>query len=237
MRRTVGLVGFGMATVMAVGLTAPAAGAAGNSVAAPANAESTQLAGYVGTAPAAATSTTTFTVPALKCTAALAGVWEGAFVISTKGALIGTGVFLTCQKGKAVYFGILQPGGTKTYQTTFTPAVGDSIVVSTSVSATSAKVSLTDVKQKKAGSVTGTGFANLANVDGMVALVNTTTHAQLPVPSFGTISYSAASENGKSLTAGKAVAVDMATAAKLLQIQTGALTGAGNAFTETFKHS
>ena len=237
MRRTLGLAGFGMVTMMAVGLTVPAAGAAGNSVAAPANSSSTQLAGYIAKAPASATSGITFTVPVLKCTAALAAIWQGAFVISTKGALIGTGVFLTCQKGKAAYIGVLQPGGTKTYMTTFTPAAGDSIVVSTSVSALSSKVSFTDVKQKKTASVSGTGSANLANLDGEVALVSTATHAQLPVPSFGTIANSAATENGKSLAAGKATAVNMATVAKLLQVLTGPLTGAGNAFTETFKHS
>jgi hypothetical protein len=239
MRRSVGLAAsFGVAALLATGLSVAPAGAAPLIVASPSIGASSVLAGYVDTtAPASATSVDTFTVPTIKCTSALSGVWAGAFVISKTGGLIGGGVFLVCQSGKPQYLGILQPGGTKTYQTTVNPAPGDSIKVSTTVSALSSKVSFTDAKRKISGSVTGSGSANLYNLDGIVALVSTATKKQLPVPSFGTVPFSAASENAKTLAAIKALQVDMETATKVIQIATGSLNATGNAFSEQFKHS
>jgi hypothetical protein len=238
MRRPLGVVGLGVATMVAVGLNVPSAGAEASSalsLLAPTNATSTGLAGYVLKAPASATGATTFTVPALKCTATQSGIELGAFVVGTTG-FTGAGVFAVCQGGTALFAGILNVPG-KQVVTAFTPAPGDVVVVSASESAGKSRASLKDLKQVKSAALSGGGASNVAILEGISALINNTTNQQLPVPSFGKVPYSKASADGKTLKAAGATAVNMETATHVLQIQTSLLGSTGNTFSETFKHA
>jgi hypothetical protein len=242
LRRPAGFVGLGVATVLAVGLSVPPAGAANNDgglLAGPAaNPQSTAFGGYTEKPAASLTAGAGFKVPALTCTTTLAGVAVGAFIfnsVNTK-ALTGASVWVTCQKGLAVYYGALEANGKKA-STTFIPKAGDAIAVSVAQSTTGSKASLRDMTQAKSQSLSGTGTSNSVDLVGVDSIL-TTTSAQAPVPSFGAISYASATESGTTLAAGKAVAVDMANASKVVQILTGPLNVAtGNRFTETFKHS
>jgi hypothetical protein len=233
------LVGCGLATVLAIGFNVPSAsaeaGIAGLALA-PANNSSTAVAGYVVKAPASASGATTFKVPVLKCSSTLSGISLGAFVAGSNG-FAAASVFAVCQGGKALFAGVLQVNGKPVQQTTFTPVPGDVVVVSASQSASKSTASLKDVKQGKSATLSGAGATNVAVLDGIDSLVNNTTHAQLPVPNFGTAPYSRASEDGKTLMAAGSIAVDMATATHVLQIKTSALGATGNSFSETFKHS
>jgi hypothetical protein len=241
MRRPLGLVGLGLATVVAIGLNVPAAGAessSGLSFMATANAASTVVAGY-GLAPtpvpASMSGGTTFTVPALKCGSATTGIAFGSFIFgSTATSFVAAGVLTECKSGVALFGGALAAHG-KTVATTFTPKPGDVIVVSVAQSATHSSASIKDVTKGKSLSLSGLGAPNGAVIDGTDGLTNGTT--ALPVVNFGKATYSKSTEDGKTLKAAGSVAINMETTTHVVQILTSTLNTLGNGFTETWKHS
>jgi hypothetical protein len=124
--------------------------------------------------------------------------------------------------------------GTAT-QARYTPAPGNKLAFSVTESATASKAVIKDVTLGKSLAKSGTGASNSQVMNGIDSLVNGT--AQLPVPKFGRATFSAGKMDGKTVKAAGAIAVDMQTAAKVLQIHTGVLNTTGNGWIELFKHS
>ena len=201
------------------------------------NTDNTGVAGYVlAPAGASASGKAKFTVPTIKgCTSTDSGV-AFASLIFTKKSVTGAGVFAECSSGSPVYAAVLVVNGTSTVAS-FTPAPGDVIKVKTAETATTSTVKLTDVTQAMTAKDSGTGGKKLVVLDGIDALVDSSTGDQLPVPKFGTATYSGGEIDGATVAASGATAYDMETSGGVLQIQTGALNGSGNGWTETFIHS
>jgi hypothetical protein len=240
-----------LAAVGMVGLVFSAASPAGASTAAPtalpslaapgANAQSVGQAGYeITTAPASSSASASFTVPTVTgCTSKLTGIGAGSLIFTGSGSTAsasGVLVFIVCQSGSPLYQAQGIVNGTAT---AFSVAVapGDAVSTSVSVTATKTKVTFKDTTKAFSKSLSGAGAVPAVVLDGIDSLVNSSTGVKLPIPKFGTINYSAAKEDGKTPKAAAATAVDMTTTAHKLQILTGALSTAGNAWTETFKHA
>ena len=201
------------------------------------NTDNTGAAGYIlAPAGASAQGKAKFTVPTITgCTSTDSGV-AFATLIFTKTSVTGAGVFAECSGGSAVYAAVLVVNGTSTVAS-FTPVPGDVIKVKSAETATTSSVKLTDVTQAMTAKSTGTGGKKLVVLDGIDALIDSSTGDQLPVPNFGTATYSGGKINGVTVAASGATAYDMETSASVLQIKTSALNGAGNGWTETFVHS
>lgn len=227
-------VGLAAATA-GIWLSPTAAGAAEPAVGlASANGTSTAQAGYILTTPPASSSVkATFSVPTLTCTSTNSGIAIGAFVFSST-QLYAAAVFAECTSGTASYTGVLQ-AAKKTEATTFTPAPGDVIKVSASLSASSSTVTLKDISQSQSATLTKTGGTPADTMAGMDAL--STSKSQLPVPDFGTVSFSKGKIDGETVAASGAQAFNMETSGGVLQIKTSALDSTGRSWTETFKHS
>jgi hypothetical protein len=207
------------------------------------NATSTAAAGYViTTAPASASASESFKVPALSCTATPnSGIALTAVIATTIGTTASDtlgAVFAVCDTSTGttpVYEAVVVVNGSQTVAT-FVPKAGDKINIAATETATSAKASVKDVTQAKSFAKSApAGGTNSAVLDGMLALLNGTT--QLPVPNFGTAHFTSGKIDGTTVSAAHAIAVDMKTSGGILQIHTGALSTTGNAWSEIFKHT
>jgi hypothetical protein len=204
---------------------------------APANASSASMAGYVlAHPPASASAGDKFKVPTLTCPpTGTYGIALGAFISTSSGPTYAE-VTAECSSGTAVYAGILADNG-RTGTVSFTPAAGDLMKVSVDESTTSTSAALSDLtKRVGEGSVSTAGAMNHNILDGMHALVGRS-HTQLPVPPFGTERFAAGRIDGGTVSASGAVAENMRTSTRVLQIHTGILNSTGTAWSELFRHS
>jgi hypothetical protein len=235
------------AAVMApvLGLAVPAqAAATGHGGSGPAAAQartpsainSTGFAGYQATVTAgsATSSAAQYKLPKLSCTSADRGITPVAGVeVNNKTSYSAAFVFTGCQTGKAVYFPALVVSGNEVNYTTAFHA-GDVIKVTTKVTTTGTTVSVADtttaVTKKRTGAGASASAAYVGDSDWTVNGVI------LGVPSFGTLSFTSCSIDGKSLAASHPAEYQRVNGTTI-QITTGALSSAGTAFATHFKHS
>jgi hypothetical protein len=211
-------------------------------LAAPAASHSPDLAGYLLVkAPASATATARFKVPAVTCPTTVA---ESILVVavaiagstttkpdSTVGEVdevcLGTSLTITAYLGAAE----------QSVPTSFTPAAGDEILVKATQSATASSVTLNDLTQKRSKRVSGGGSTNTEVFEGDSAGLSTAGGAAYPVPTFATDPFAAGRIDGVTVHASGATAVNMVSTGGVPQIKTGALSKVGGAWTETFEHN
>ncbi len=199
--------------------------------AASANSPSQFFAGYLAKTPPSASATVTFTVPTLTCTAAPSTLMYFGLQITGISGGSSADVLAECSGGAAKYFGYLDVSS-DTYGTSFTPAPGDVIVATGSVSVTQAKATLKDVTKAKSKTVYSVGGVPKQVEEGISA----TTYVAV-VPKFGTVAFRSAKMDGKTPKAAGAFAYNMRASGGLLQIKTSALNAAGKGWSETFKNS
>ena len=235
--------------VVGVGLSAASADAA------PLNTSSTTQAGYalMSSLPATTSTTATFVVPKVtNCTASspTSTVAADAQVMTGTGEasgylLIGCN-YPTKATGPGVSYSagdyILNNGTTTTGNLSTAPKAGDTLLVTVSVTATKSTVTVKDVTTSisvmKSHATTGAAtevFDGISNVPVNPTNGCTGTGA-CPVPHFGTMTFSAAKEDGKTPKAARATALNLVKGTTV-QILTGALNSTGNGWTETFKHT
>jgi hypothetical protein len=217
---------------------AHAAGASGLSLLT--NPTATGQAGYLASAPASASVSATFKVPAVTgCGSTQTGVAPAVIVFTSTNIAAAAGVFVECSGTgtTATYAGELLVGG-KGVVTSFVPKAGDTIHVSVSSSATATKATLKDVTQGLSKSISGTGATNADDFAGMdtVDVTSGTTTTQLPVPNFGKDKFSAGKMDGTTVKGAAAVAYNLKSGSDI-QIATGALNATGNGWAEIFKAS
>jgi hypothetical protein len=205
------------------------------------NATSTGQAGYFVTkAPASASASVKFTVPRLTCTSTNAGVAFGSTIFTgtgTTSSYTAANLFVLCRGGAPLFAAVVAVNAHAT-QGSFTPAAGDVITASVTESTTAAKAVLTDVTKSKILSARAvTGRTNALVLDGVDTLLSNTTGKPLPIPNFGTENFRAGQEDGTTVHAAGAIAVDLKTATGVLKIHTGTLNAAGDVWNELFKHS
>jgi len=200
------------------------------------NPQSAGVAGYyLAPPPAAASAGDTFMVPNLTCTSTTTGVTFGAFIVVVVGEGPIADVLAQCQGGVAVYSGVVEVNSTTTI-TSFTPKAGDTMRASVAESPTGATATLRDVTQAKSKSVsTTTGATNSYLEDGAYWAYSGTN--LLPVPNFGKVRISGATIDGATPSAAGAIAVDRVDDGGRVQIHTGPLNAAGNAWNLVFKLS
>lgn len=229
----------GAVIAVAVVSTVPVHVAAASPFVAATNLTSTVAAGYeLSPVPASASASTTFSVPALVCpTSGTLGIAPGSLIFTGSGSTAtasGASVFLVCQNGATIYQAEGLVNGTGTVLSV-TVAKGDKITTSVSVTATKVSVTLTDSTKHFTKTLTGSGAVPAEALDGIDSLNQGTT--QLGVPNFGKLAFSNSSIDGKTLKAAAAKAVDRVSATHVLQIKTGRLDATGKKFSETYKHS
>jgi hypothetical protein len=116
-------------------------------------------------------------------------------------------------------------------QATFDPNSGDLMKETVSVSHTASQAVLRDVTQAESVALSGPGSADLRLVGTGVESVFA------PVFNFGKLEFFRDKVDGVTARAANAVEVNMETTTGILQVRTGALNTAGNAWTEVWKHS
>ena len=205
------------------------------------NGTSPGAAGYViTTAPASANGKVKITVPSITgCTPSstvTSGIAIGAFVFTSTSASAAF-VEAVCYSGAPAYAGVLVVNGVQTVITTFAPKPGATVTLKVSESATATKVKLTDVTTGKTQSASGTGGTNVDVFEGVDALDNSSTGAQLPNPDFSTITCSGGKIDSVTVGAAGASGINEQTSGGTLQILTGALNAGGNGWTETYEHA
>ena len=230
-----------------LGLAAPAqAAAGGNGGSGPAGAparspsaiNSTVFAGYQATVAAgsATSSGAQYKLPALSCTSAYRGITPVAGVgVNGNTTYSSAFVFTGCHNGKAVYFPALVINGSETNYTTTTVHAGNVIKVSTKVTTKGTTVSVTDATTGVTKKLTGSGASpSVAYVGDSDWVVNGTI---LGVPSFGTLSFTSCSVDGKALARAHPARYQRVNSSNVVQITTGALSSTGTAFLTHYKHS
>jgi hypothetical protein len=176
---------------------------------------------------------TTFTVPTLACTATDSGVIVGSGIFSSVSNWVSAGgVVVACQDG-APSFGAEAVVNNDPTTLDMTPAPGDTVTTSVVIVPGETQVTVDDVTQDvsltttvEAGSV-GTYLS-----DGIDAV---RTPAILPVPNFGTITFTHASFNGQTLRKEHPKPVSRKSG-KTVEIKTSKLNPTGDGFTETYKN-
>jgi hypothetical protein len=206
-----------------------------------ANVTSTTFGGWAFGAKAAKSVTAEFKVPTLKCTSTTSGVSPGDALLTGSSAapkVSAAFVLLVCSKGALVTIpGVTVNGAEMNSAHVVHP--GDLMQATVTASSTAMTATIADLtaghtfKFKKSGS----GGTSIEQLIGDTPVAQGTT--QLPIASFGKISYSKAAVGGKAIgTVSPRTGVNMQTSAHVLQISAGAISGtAKNAFTTTFKHS
>ena len=206
-----------------------------------ANATSTGFGGWAFGAKAAKSVTAQFKVPTLKCTSTTSAIVpsDAMFTGRTSSPKVSAaGVLLICSKGAPVMTPSVIVNGTESNSTRVVHT-GDLMQATVTASSTAMTATIADLttghtfKFKKSG----TGGTSFQQVIGDSALSSGNT--QLPVVSFGKISYSKGAVGGKAIgTVSPRTGINMQKRTGVLQILTGAITGtAKNAFITTFKHS
>jgi hypothetical protein len=208
-----------------------------------ANATSATFGGWVFGSKTATSVIAEFKIPTLKCTSTTSGVGPSdALITGTTSApkTNAAGVLLVCSSGATVTIPFVVVNNTETNGTANSVHVGDLMKSTITNSTTTTKSTIQDltVGHTFKFSKSGTRAAALQEAIGDVKLVQGGT-TPLPIANFGTIKFTSGAVGGKALgSVSPRVAVNMETAAHVLQILTGALSGTTlNAFTTTFKHS
>jgi hypothetical protein len=212
-------------------------GAAGAHARTPSVINNTVFAGYQATVTAgsATSSAAQYKLPALSCTSANRGITPVAGVAVNNFATFSAAfVFTGCRGGKAVYFPALVISGNEVNYTATAFHAGNVIKVATKVTTASTTVSVTDATTKVTKKRTGAGASSsAAYVGDSDWTVNGTI---LGVPSFGTLSFTNCSVDGKALAASHPAKYQRVNGS-IVQITAGALSSGGTAFATHFKHS
>jgi hypothetical protein len=200
------------------------------------SAPSTSMAGYVlASPPASASASDKFKVPTVTCPpTGTYGIGVGVFLFTSLG-LTGAEVTAECSSGTAVYTAQWLEHGVS--GGAFTVAAGDTIEAQAFQTATQTQAVILD-RTKRFGTEWGSfvGAANSGVLVGINALVSSS-NTQLPVPPFGSERFNNGTIDGGTVLASGAVAENMRTSTRVLQIHTGVLNSTGTAWTEVFKHS
>ncbi len=196
------------------------------------------FAGYQATVAAgsATSSGAQYKLPALSCTSAYRGITPVAGVgVNGNTTYSSAFVFTGCHNGKAVYFPALVINGSETNYTTTTVHAGNVIKVSTKVTTKGTTVSVTDATTGVTKKLTGSGASpSVAYVGDSDWVVNGTI---LGVPSFGTLSFTSWSVDGKALARAHPARYQRVNSSNVVQITTGVLSSTGTAFLTHYKHS
>jgi hypothetical protein len=224
------------------GPSARLAHASGVSLAKVTNATSTSFGGWAFMPKTATSVTSEFKVPTLTCTAKTTGVGPITVMAtgkSTAPKFNAAGILLECAGGRpaAAAAVVLDGVGTTGTKPLF---AGDLMKSTVTTSATKTTVTVQDLTTGHTFKLTksGTGGAALQEliIDDSLA---TSTGTQLPVANFGKITFSKGAISTKPLgMVTPSTGVNMETAAHVLQILTGALSGTKkDTFLTTWKHS
>jgi hypothetical protein len=224
--------------------------------AAPANTKSTTQAGYgVSKSAFPASATVKFKVPTVTATACPPGpTSEVAVTSSVRATLPGTppipnidAAFLViiCNGPSPDPAGVIYSAGAYLNDvadaTTLTPAPGDTLSATVTVSATKTTVTIKDVTKAMTVTDTGTtpaGETGIKVFDGMSNIPNppTSTTTFWPITNFGKVNFSGAKLDGVTPLVAHATAFNLFMGT-ITQISTGALNLTGNGWTATWKHS
>jgi hypothetical protein len=177
-------------------------------------------AGYVASAPATSKVVDHFTVPAVLCGSAQQFMAVGAFIGGSGGTSAATAVPL-CSGGSAGYVAVVLVNGALTQATTWAPAPGDHMVATAKESAAATTVTIKDTTQLQSLTATGLGQTNSAALWGVDTLLQAS-GAPFPVPTFRSIKYTSATQNGATVSANGGVPVDLEETT-VLDIHTGPL--------------
>jgi hypothetical protein len=232
--------------VPALAGSGPSAGPArltGLRYAALANSSSVAFAGWEFKAKAAKSVTAEFKVPAPKCTATEAAVGPLSTTLTGSTAspkVSAAGVLLGCSGGSPVAAAAVIVNNTQSTDGVDTVHAGDLMKATVTISASKTTVTVLDLTKRHTFKFTQSGAGGTTFQEGIVDDGITLNGIQrLPVANFGTITFTEAAVSGKAIGLVKPqTAFNMVSKKKVLQIQTGKITGAKkNSFLTTFKHS
>lgn len=206
-----------------------------------ANQTSPNAAGWVFGLAKATSVTAEFKVPTLKCGTATTGVAPGSVLLtgsSTSPNVNVATLLLACSRGSAVAIPAVLVDGAETNGTQMAHA-GDLIKATITTTTTKTTATLADVTTGHAFKLTKSGKGAASIQEQLVDTKVAVSGKVLPIVNFGKITYSNGAVSGKALGSVKpSVGINMVNTKKVLQILTGALSGAKkNSFTTTFKHS
>jgi hypothetical protein len=179
---------------------------------------------------------TKFVVPKVSCTSTTKGIAPAINDVAD------VGVFVGCYKGKATYFPFIFINGSEKNYVKVKVHAGDHIVLHASAGPKATSASFVDatrkITKKKTGpGVKGAGFPSIGDDSWFIS------GQELRVPKFRTVRFSDCQVNGRALGAGGSRQVpavlryNRVSPSGVLQISTGKLSSARNAFTTYFKHS
>jgi hypothetical protein len=212
---------------------------------------STSLAGYTASIPTVsasrrvASSSTIFktkvNVPAVTCpSAGTAGLDEGASLFGSNGSAFGE-IFISCQSGSVSYEGFIDGGGdydnidwSDTRQ--IAASVGDSLVFTFTIGASSSSAKVDDVTSGVVASFTGLPFSPVGVQVGDQPSYSSSGQLE-PVSQFKAIHFSDITYNGSPLGAFGPMGTSLVDSSGHVQIATSNLNSAGNAFYTSFKSS
>jgi hypothetical protein len=183
-----------------------------------------------------------FRVPKLKCTSETTGIGPGAFVLAgprDHHSFDFVGMQLVCDGGTTSNVESLVVNDVE-FDYSMPLFVGDVLEINLTVGPSGTVAQLEDETEGHEFVLTksGRGLPAASALVGEDALVLVATGAQIPVPNFGRIKFRSVSIGGKPLGSVPSVAYNMQTNAKVLQVQTGGLSGKHrNRFRLIFKHT
>jgi hypothetical protein len=178
------------------------------------------------------TLTTTFTVPALTCTATNAGIAPGAFIFdgpTSAEKLDGAAVIDQCVSGKAQANAATVIAGATNNDTTHAVAAGDKIQVTVTVGTGGTSVKVQDLTTGRTftDTASGTDTAPDAELPGVDAVISGSTLTQLPVPTFSGASFTSTMVGGTAIGTASPTAVQWVKGCAIL-LRPGAISSGTN---------
>jgi hypothetical protein len=175
-----------------------------------------------------------FTVPKLTCpNSGMLGIAPG--VSLTGGTSTEADVAVLCQNGAPHDVARMFLNNSPPYSLPMAISPGDTMAVSVTETPTAGMATITDLTQQTSVTKRASGASNvLARIGDGSVLDNT--GLLLGVPSFGTVTFSAAKVNGSALGASSPTPVNR-TLFSTLKIFTGVLDSTGTSFTTNFQHA
>ena len=204
-----------------------------------------QLAGYgSGSTSPTTSATTTFSVPGLSCTSTTDGqVFAFINMTTSPGEdgsdryVDGGGVAIECSGGIAEYSAFTEINDVLTYRS-LSISSGDKVRVTLSASVTRALVRVADLTTpgKVKASISGPEVHWPFSGGVLVGDAAHLTAVNLPIPSFGKLTFTDTTINGESLGSTAPAEFEIYTGSTL-EVATGSLDTAGKRFSTTFKSS
>lgn len=191
------------------------------------------FAGYITSPTTITSSSATIVIPTYTCTKKLSAIAAEAVVYDSNGALFSTAeVYVGCS-GKTVLLAAITDVDNQDSVPTVTMHAGDTVLLSATCGPSGISVSVDDTTTSSMGSGSSATPETCTQAEiGDDGVVNQKGTAVVPLPSFGSITYTNAMVNGAALGSFGPMQASFFEGKKNV-ITTGPLTGAGTSFTTT----